>query len=374
MGSSTSSYDEREALRESLRSFFEKYCPEEEVRRLMATSSGLDPKLWQRIATDLGLLGFAVPEEYGGGGFAAADFQVVMEEVGRSLMPGPFLSSAVLATNVLLATEDVAVCSDVLPAMCAGTVIATVAATSTSGRWNADEVWDATAEQTAEGWLVTGRKEFVPDAQIADLFLVTARTSAGPALFLVRAGAAGVTRHELTTLDETRKQGVVEFGGVAAQQVGQLGQGVETLARALSVSSVALAGDQVGGARRALELAVDYAKVREQFGRVIGSFQAIKQKCADVLLAVEAATSATRAAADAVDDGSGEQEMLASLALGLATEAYLLAVHENIEVHGGIGFTWEASAHLYYKRAVADAAIFGSPSSQRTSLLTAMDR
>jgi alkylation response protein AidB-like acyl-CoA dehydrogenase len=376
MSAASSSYDEREALRESLRAFFAKYSPETEVRRLMATSEGYDPAVWRRMAGELGLQGFAVPVEYGGSGFGTAELQIVMEEMGRALVCAPFFSSAVLATNVLLAAGDEGACADVLPALCDGSKIATVAATGDSGSWQGPDVWQATAAPAsdASGWTVTGRKTFVLDALVADLLLVTAQSPQGPALFLVDAADPRVSRSVLVTLDETRKQGTVELTAVPARLTGTAGQGAEILERALVLSAVALAGEQTGGARRTLEIAVEYAKVRQQFGRVIGSFQAIKQKCADVLLSLEAATSATRAAAQSIDAGSEEHVALAHLALSLASEAYVYAVNENIEVHGGIGFTWEASAHLYYKRAIAGSALLGSPNAQRAALLTAMGR
>jgi alkylation response protein AidB-like acyl-CoA dehydrogenase len=373
---STSTLEERTALRDSLRSFLERFSSEEEVRRLMDTPTGLDPAMWRRMATELGLQGLAVPEEYGGSGFGATELQVVMEETGRALLCGPLWSSAVLATHVLLASGDADVCGETLPALCEGTTIATVAALADSGSWTAPDVWDTTAAPApGDGeWRLSGRKTFVPDALGADLFLVAATTPAGPSLFLVEATAAGLTRSGLTTLDETRKQGVVELDAVVARPVGVLGQGAAILAEAVRLSAVALAGEQVGGARRALELAVEYAKVREQFGRVIGSFQAVKHKCADVLLSVEAATSAARAAAAAIDEQSEERGALAHLALSLASEAYVHATTENIEVHGGIGFTWEGSAHLYYKRAIAGTTSLGSPAEQRSAMLAEMGR
>jgi alkylation response protein AidB-like acyl-CoA dehydrogenase len=374
MGTASTSYEEREALRASLRAFFAKYSPETEVRRLMATPEGYDPTVWRRMATELGLQGLAVPEQFGGSGFGAAELQIVMEEMGRALVCAPFFASAVLATNLLLSCGDTAVCQQVLPGLCDGSAIATVAATGASGAWDAPDVWEATATRDGEGWTITGRKTFVPDALAAGLLLVTAQSPDGPSLFLVEAPAAGVGRAPLVTVDETRKQGMVEFASAAARLIGAAGQGAEILEGALVLSAVALAGEQAGGARRALEIAVEYAKVREQFGRVIGSFQAIKQKCADVLLSVEAATSTARAAAAAIDARSEEYVALAHLALGLAAESYVYAVTENVEVHGGIGFTWEASAHLYYKRAIAGTAVLGSPTAQRAALLTAMGR
>ncbi|WP_375482629.1 acyl-CoA dehydrogenase family protein [uncultured Jatrophihabitans sp.] len=374
MGAASTFRDEREALRDSVRAFLTKYSSEAQVRAAMATAAGSDPAVWRRMAQDLGLQGLAVPAGFGGSGFGATELQVVLEEMGRALLCSPFFSSAVLATNVLLASDDTELCQDVLPGLCDGNRVATVAATGDSGSWQADDVWDASAGPAGDGWTVTGRKNFVPDAMVADLLVVAARCEAGPTLFVVEATQPGVERSTLTTLDETRKQGTVQFASVPARIVGRPGRGAEILERALVRSAVALAAEQVGGARRALELAVDYAKVREQFGRVIGSFQAVKQKCADMLLAVEAATSASRAAAEAVDAGGDDTVALAHLALGLASEAYVHATTESIEVHGGIGFTWEASAHLYYKRALAGAALLGSPASHRSAMLAAMGR
>jgi alkylation response protein AidB-like acyl-CoA dehydrogenase len=367
-------YADREALRESLRAFLAKYSPESEVRRLMTADEGYDRQLWQRMAAELGLPGFTVPAEYGGGGFGTTELQVVTQELGRTLLCAPFLASAVIATNVLLASEDGAAGRDLLPALADGTRIATLAATGESGSYDAADVWACTAEPGDGGYRVGGRRQFVLDVLAADLFLVTATTADGPAVLAVDATADGVTRGSMPTLDETRKQGWVEFASAPARIIGRTGGGAEILRRALIPSCVALAGELTGGARRALDLAVEYAKVREQFGRVIGSFQAIKQKCADVLLAVEAATSAAEAAAEAIDLGSPEHEALAHLALAQAGEAFVFAATENIEVHGGIGFTWESSAHLYYKRAVAGAVVLGSARAHREQLLTAMGR
>jgi alkylation response protein AidB-like acyl-CoA dehydrogenase len=374
MTGASTSYADLQALRESLRAFLSKYSPESEVRRSMATDTGYDSQLWRRLAEELGLPGFAVPAEYGGSGFAATELQVVMEELGRALVCVPFLSSAVLATNVLLASGDVDACGELLPVLAAGTRTATLAATGEAGSFDADDVWGCAAEQSGTEHQITGRRTFVLDALTADVFLVTATTAAGAALLAVDASAAGVRRGALATLDETRKQGWVEFSGTPGRLIGSAGGADEILHRALVPSAVALAGEHVGGARRALEMAVEYAKVREQFGRVIGSFQAIKHKCADMLLSVEAATSTVAAAAESIDADDGDQDALAHLALSVTSEAFLFVATENIEVHGGIGFTWESAAHLYYKRAVAGTVVFGSPTAHRAQLLTAMGR
>ena len=374
MPGASSSYADLQALRDSLRAFLAKYSPESVVRRTMATEVGYAPKLWRKLADELGLPGFAVPAEYGGSGFGATELQVVMEELGRALACVPFLSSAVLATNVLLASGDPAACGDLLPALADGSRVATLAATGGSGAYDADDVWECTAQPVVDGHRLTGRRTFVPDVLAADVLVVTATDTDGPALFAVDAAADGVTRGALPTLDETRKQGWVEFAGADARPIGSAGSGADTLRRALAPSAVALAAEHAGAARRALELAVEYAKVREQFGRVIGSFQAIKQKCADMLLSVEIAASTAAAAAEAIDSNSAEMEALAHLALSVASDAFLFVATENVEVHGGIGFTWESSAHLYYKRAVAGTVVLGSPTAHRAQLLTAMGR
>jgi len=371
---SGASYEERAALRESLRAFFARYSPESEVRRVMATESGYDPQLWRRMSDDLGLQGFTIPAEYGGSGFGAAELQIVLEEMGRALVCGPFFASSVLATNVLLSADDTTARTDLLPGLADGSCIATLAALGETGGYDAADVFEVRATPIGEGHALTGRRTFVPDAPAADLFLVTAATDDGPGVFAVDATASGVERTALSTLDETRKQGTVEFTGSPARLIGRAGEGWTILERALVLSSAALAAEHVGGARRALEMAVEYAKVREQFGRVIGSFQAIKHRCADILLAVEAATSTVVAAGEAIDAGNAEYDQLAHLALALASDAYLFAVTENIEIHGGIGFTWESAAHLYYKRGVTGTVTLGSPAANRAALLTSMGR
>jgi alkylation response protein AidB-like acyl-CoA dehydrogenase len=374
MSGASTSLAERDALRESLRSFFAKYSPESEVRRVMVGDSGYDPALWRRLVDELALPGFAVPTEYGGSGFGAVEQQIVLEEMGRVLLCAPYLASAVLATNVLLSAGDPVACGHYLPGLCAGEHIATVAALGATGRWDGPDGWECAATPDGDRYRLSGRKYFVLDVVTADLLLVAAGAPEGPTLFAVDASAAGITRATLPTLDETRKLGWVEFAATPAAVVGAVGQGAGILERGLVLSAPALAAEQVGGARRALEMAVAYAKVREQFGRLIGSFQAIKHKCADMLLAVEVATSTAGAAAAAIDSGSEEHVPLAHMALALSSESFVFAATENIEVHGGIGFTWESAAQLYYKRAVAGAVAFGSASAHREQLLTALGR
>jgi alkylation response protein AidB-like acyl-CoA dehydrogenase len=359
---------EQQDLRETLRRFFAHSSPEAEVRRLMETEAGYDSGLWTRMADELGLQGFTIPEKFGGSGFGFVDLQVVLEEMGRVLLCAPFLSSAVLATQALLASGDEVACAEYLPAIAAGTSIATLAVTERSGFWSTTGM-STRAVPSDGGFRLEGTKFFVLDGHVADLLLVVAVSPAGPGLFAVRADAAGLERRPLTTLDLTRKQTELVFDGTPARLVGEDGAAAYAVDHAVQRTLAALAAEQVGGARRVLEMSVEYAKIRVQFGRPIGSFQAIKHKCADMLLEVESATSAAYAAGEAVDEGSDEAGLLASLAKAYCSDAYFRATAENIQVHGGIGFTWEHPAHLYLRRAKSSQLMFGAPSQHRELIL-----
>ena len=359
--------DEHAELRATVRRFLADRSPESEVRRLMETEPGYDPAVWAVMANQLGLQGLCVPERFGGLGSGLVEVQIVCEEMGRALLCAPFLSSAVLATAALLATGDEDACARHLPGLADGSIIATLAVTEESGSWRADDV-ATTAVVDGTGFRLTGEKLFVLDGVVADLLLVVARTEHGPGLFAVSASADGLRREPMATLDATRKQARITFTGTPATLVGTDGGAAEPLAAALDVGAAALAAEQAGGARRVLEMAVGYAKVREQFGRPIGSFQAIKHKCADMLLEVESATSAAYAAGWAVDEQSAETGVLACLAKACCSEAYYHCAAENIQVHGGIGFTWEHPAHLYFKRAKSTEVLLGSPRYHRELL------
>ena len=359
---------EHDDLRAMVRAFLADRSPEAEVRRLMETPEGYDPAVWSVMAQQLGLQGLFVPERFGGVGAGFVELQIVCEEMGRALLCAPFLSSAVLATAALLTSDDAAACERYLPGMADGSTIATLAVTEAgrsgyAGSWVADDV-TVQAVPDGDGYRLTGEKVFVLDAVVADLVLVVARTEAGPGLFATTSGE----RIAMTTLDATRKQGRITFDGTPASLVGADGGAAAPLAVALDIGAAALAAEQAGGARRALEMAVEYAKVREQFGRPIGSYQAIKHKCADMLLEVESSTSAAYAAGWAIDDGSDEIGVLASLAKAYCSEAYHHCAAENIQVHGGIGFTWEHPAHLYFKRATSTEILLGSPRHHRELL------
>jgi alkylation response protein AidB-like acyl-CoA dehydrogenase len=360
--------DEQEALRSTVRQFLADTSPETEVRRLMETADGYSPEAWQQLAGQLGLLGLIVPEEYGGAGSTFLDLVVVFEEMGRSLLCAPFFSTVAMATTLLLALGDNAAWADLLPRIAAGSCVATVALAEESGLWEAGAV-AMTATPAGSGWALSGEKHYVLDGHVADVVLVVARTPAGISVFAVDRGAAGLTAELAATMDRTRKLARLTFEATPARLVGADGHADAAVARMLDLAAIALAAEQVGGAQRVLEIAVGYAKIREQFGRPIGSFQAIKHKCANMLLEIEAAKSAAYYAGWAAAEQDPELPVLASVAKAYCSEAYSHAAGENIQIHGGIGFTWEHPAHLYFKRARSSELFLGAPDYHRERLL-----
>jgi alkylation response protein AidB-like acyl-CoA dehydrogenase len=359
--------EEQEELRSSVRRFLEDKSPMTEVRRLMETPEGYDPAVWKQMGEQLGLEAIAIPEEYGGVGFGYVELTVIFEEMGAALLCAPYFSTIALAANALLSCGDESAKKDLLPGIASGETIATLALTEDTGRWDLDAVTLAATGKGGE-WKLDGHKMFVIDGQTAGLILVAARTSKGVSLFAVESGAAGITRTPLATMDQTRKQARIEFAGTPGRLLGEEGGAGPALSRTLDLAAVALAAEQVGGAQRCLDMAVDYAKTRIQFGRPIGSFQAIKHKCADMLLEVESAKSAAYYAGWAAAEDSEELPVVASLAKSYCSEAYFHAAAENIQIHGGIGFTWEHDAHLYFKRAKSSELLLGDPSYHRELL------
>jgi alkylation response protein AidB-like acyl-CoA dehydrogenase len=368
MSANAAAVAERQLLRETVRSFLERYSSEAEIRRVMETPQAFDRALWGRMADELGLQGMGVPEAFGGGGYGFPELQIVLEELGRSLACVPFLSSAVLASNVLLASGDADSSHRYLPGLCSGASVAAVAITGADVGHDGDNGRFAAALD-GDRHLLTGERRFVSDAQTADLLLVIADTAAGPTIFVVDTHAPGVSVAAMESLDATRRLAEVDLKAAEGRLLGSPGAATEIIRQALIPAAAALASEQVGGARRTLELAVEYANVRKQFGQLIGSFQAIKQKCAEMLLAVESATSAAHAAGLAIDQASSDGALLAFLALAECSEAFVFVATEAIEIFGGIGFTWEHPAHLYYKRALASSVLFGSATANRERLL-----
>lgn len=360
--------EEQEELRRTVREFCADKAPSSEVRRLMETDAGYDPAVWSQLADQMGLVGVAVPEEYGGAGFSFVELVIAQEEMGAALLPVPYFASAVLAAQALLHCGDESAKKDLLPGVAAGSTVATLAFTEDDGRWDADGITLAARRDGAQ-WLLDGTKAFVVDGHVAGLVLVLARTGSGLTLFAVDGDAPGLDRTAMPTLDQTRKLARLEFTGVPARLIGEEGAAGPVLARTLDLAAVALAAEQVGGAARVLDMTVEYAKVRHQFGRPVGSFQAIKHKCADMLLEVESARSAVQFAASAAAEDSPELPMIASLAKAYCSDAYFNAAAESIQIHGGIGFTWEHDAHLYFKRAKSSQLFLGDSSYHRERLV-----
>ncbi len=359
--------EEQEELRKTVRQFLDAKSPEAAVREQMETEAGFDAAVWSQMGEQMGLQGLIVPEEFGGSGYSYVELGIVLEEMGRALLCAPFFSTVVLAANTLIHSGDDAAKKAHLPGIAAGETIATLAFTEPSGKWDEAGI-TMQASGSGTDWTLTGTKMFVLDGHTANLIIVAARTPGGVSLFTVAGDAAGLTRTPLSTMDQTRKQAKLEFAGTPATLLGAEGQGWDVLNTVLDLAAVGLAAEQVGGAQKVLEMAVEYAKVRVQFGRPIGSFQAIKHKCADMLLEVESAKSAAYYGMWCAAEMNDELPSVASLAKAYCSEAYFHATAENIQIHGGIGFTWEHPAHLYFKRAKSSELLFGDPTYHRELL------
>jgi alkylation response protein AidB-like acyl-CoA dehydrogenase len=358
--------EEQDEFRRSVRRFLEQKSSPADIRRLMETDEGYDPAVWRQMAEQLGLQGLALPEEYGGSGYGFIEQIGVLEEMGRALLCAPYFSSVVLAGTALMQSGDDTAKRDLLPGIADASTIATLAWVDPTD-WRTGTL-STTAKRSGDRYTIHGTKTLALDGHIASLILVVAQADGGPSLFAVDASASGLARRKLETLDMTRKVAALEFAGTPAQLIADEGAATAILERTLRLAAIALAVEQVGAAQRCLDMSVEYAKLRVQFGRPIGSFQAIKHKCADMLLEVESARSAAYYAAWAAADSSDELPLLASLAKACCSDAFANVATENIQIHGGIGFTWEHDAHLYYRRAKSTEQFLGSPSEHRDLL------
>ena len=351
--------EDQEELRRFVRQFLEEKSPESAVRELMDTERGYDEAVWRQMAEQMGLQGLAIDEQHGGGGFTFRELVLVLEEMGRALLCAPYFSSVVLAASTLSRSGDEAACEELLPAIAAGESIATLAFEEES------EAHGTVAVADGAGWRLRGEKSYVLDGHVADVVLVAARSPKGLSLFRCSGDAEGLQRELLPTLDLTRKQARLTFAGTPAVAVGRPGDGARALEVVLHLAAVALAAEQVGGAQRCLDMAVGYAGERMQFGRHIGSFQAIKHRCADMLLEIETARSAAYYGGWCAATGDDDLPVAAAMAKAHCSDAYFRAAAETIQIHGGIGFTWEHPAHLYFKRAKSSQLMFGDPAHHR---------
>ncbi len=351
--------EERVAFQDAARRLMADHSTEADVRRTMETSEGYDPSLWKQLA-EIGIIGLAIPEDFGGVGAGPVELELVMEEAGAALLCSPLLSSGVLAAGLLKATGDADAQERLLPAIADGTTIATVALTGPAGTWTADGV----AVTSADG-VLTGEADFVTHGQVAGLLLVLARDADGLSIYEVDAKAAGVAISALPAFDRTLRLAKIAFDGAKGRKISSNRPAWACVEDALNLARVALAGEQAGGGKKVVEFTVDYVKNRIQFGRAIGSFQAVKHMAADILLESESAVSAARAAAKALADGAPDADAQVSLAAFACADAYSFITATAIQMHGGIAFTWAHPAHLYLRRARSAAQLFGAPAYYR---------
>ena len=359
--------DEQDLIASTARQFLEENLGIDKVRELMMSEDGFDRGIWKEMA-DMGWMGLAIEESHGGAGLGPPEVGVLLEEMGRLVTPGPFFASAIGATTVIQETGTDAQRSRLLPQLASGEAIASVAMYEQPRGWNVLSP-SARAIGSGDDWVISGSKRSVLDGHVTDYLLVTAMTEEGLGVFVVDSDAEGVSVSQEPTLDPTRRQAVVTLDGVRVGAESRLGEGDQAsgLERSLRLVSVALSSEQVGGAQRCMEMSVEYAKDRYQFGRPIGSYQAIKHRCANMLMRVEHARSVASYAARVTNDDE-ELAVAAPLAQSVASETYVWVAGENIQVHGGIGFTWEHDAHIYLKRAKSSSLLTGGPRHQRDLL------
>lgn len=348
--------ESQEFLKDSARKFFAGECPSAEVRRLMETETAYDAALWAKL-TEQGYTGIIFSEEYGGVGLGKVELMLLMEEAGRALLPGPFFSTVVLAGSIIDAVAGAAHKAKYLAPICRGQARATVAILESNASWNLSDI-----QLTAANNKLTGEKLFVSDAAIADFLIVVARNG----VFVVDSKAPGLKISAMSAMDLTRKLYVVEFKDTPAEHLGP----TTNLQRAFDIAGAALAAELVGGMQRTLDLSVEYAKTRKQFGKPIGMFQAVQHQCADMYLETESSRSAVYYAGWALEENAPDAATAVSIAKMYASDAGRTVGNRGIQIHGGMGFTWENDIHLYYRRAKASENAFGDATFHRERIAT----
>ena len=367
--------DEQREFRDVVRRFLEDRSPTTAVRRVMATETGVDREVWAELSGQLGLTAVHIPEAYGGQGYGIGELAIAVEEMGRALLCAPFFASTVLAATAILKAGTEAQRKALLPSIASGKTVATLAFTEDGGRW--DPAGTALTATPAGGrHRLEGAKSYVLDGHTADLVVVLARRPGsqgrdGLSLLAVRGDAKGLERRRLDTTDETRKLARLAFSGVEAELLGEEGAAHGAMAATLDIAAICLANEMVGGAERLLEDALAFAGMRYQFGRPIASFQTLKHKAADMLLRVELAKSGAYHAAAAADEGDAELPAFAAMAKAAAADAYMQTAIDAVQIHGGIGFTWDNDTHLWFKRAKSSEAFLGSSAYHRERLMQA---
>jgi alkylation response protein AidB-like acyl-CoA dehydrogenase len=362
-------------FRDLLARFFGERLPATEVRRAMESDSGFDASLWKQLVSELGLAGLAIPEARGGQGFGFAELCLAQRAAGAALLGAPLFGSAVLCGRVLLHAAETRAADELLPQLASGEVFA-LAWVEADGAWDAQRA-RVEARGVSGAVEISGEKRYVLHGDLASRVLVVAREAgssgaAGLGLYLVEGIASGLTRVPTRALDLTRRIATLHFDRTPARRI-DCGAGfIAGFERALDEARVALANEMLGGEERVVETAVAYAKSRKQFGRAIGSFQAIKHKCADLWIALEGSRAASWVAAEAVDSGDPELRLLAAIAQAQLSDAYVQAAVENAQIHGGVGFTWEYDAHLYLRRAKSSEILLGDAAYHRERAVQAL--
>jgi len=364
--------EEQQELRSIATSFLADNAGPEQLREAMESELGYDPQLWKQMGTELGWTSVIIPEEYGGLGLSYVELIALMEVMGSALLCAPFFSSVCLGGNALLVGGTEEQKQQHLPGIAEGATRATLASTEANGRWDAAGI-DATARKDGGDYVLEGKKTFVPDGHCADLFVVATRREGtrgeeGISLFVVPAATPGVERRALPTMDQGRRQAEITLSGVrlpASALMGDEGRGWAPLEKTLQLAAVALSAEQVGGAQKCLDMAVEYAKERVQFGRPIGSFQAIKHKCANMMVEVESARSASYYAGCVAAEDGDELPVVASLAKAYCSDAYFRCAADSLQIHGGVGFTWEYDVHRHLKRAKSTETLLGDAAYHR---------
>jgi len=368
----SASPEDRAQFRDSARGFLADTATSADIRRWMASDLGYDREVWRRVAEELGWPAVPIDEDHGGLGLGAGEIALLMEEMGAALFCSPFFATVCLAGSAIRVGGSETQKSEFLAAIAGGELTAALTA-------NGADI-GVTCIAAGADFVLTGSARFVIDGASADLLVVGARAAGtrgeqGISLFALAADTAGISRKSLPTLDQTRRLADIEFDRVrvpVSALIGEAGGGWPILSRTLDLGITALAAEQAGGARRCLQLTVDYIQQRVQFGRAIGSFQAIKHRCAHMMVMVESAIAAANAAADAADAGDADFPMLAAMAKAYCSEAYFACAGEAIQLHGGVGFTWEYDPHLFFKRARASSQMLGDPRYHRERIATAL--
>jgi alkylation response protein AidB-like acyl-CoA dehydrogenase len=361
--------EEQEEFRSMLRRFLEAKSPPSAVRAQMVTDQGYDPDVWASLAGELGVTALHIPEEYGGAGFGVSELAIAAEEMGRALLCAPFFASTVMAATAIINAGSDNQKRTLLPDLASGDVIATLAAAEPGGGWAPDQI-KMTAAKSGDGYTLTGAKSYVLDGMNGGRIVVAANAPGGGiAFFTAAADGQGVSRTALKSMDPTRKLARIDFDAAPVELLGDAAAGAEAYAKTMDVMLTCLANEMNGGAERLREDALEYVSMRMQFGRTIASFQTTKHKAADMLLDVELSKAAGYSAASALDDQDPDARAVASLAKAAASEAYFQTAVHAVQMHGGIGFTFDNDTHLWFKRAKQSEAFLGDANLHRERMM-----